>query len=68
MYYIVRSLQPSATLADVKSVDGLRQALGKINLEEESSGILKDLLEQCMTRSNYLKQDKVIIHIESIRS
>ncbi|XP_022081754.1 condensin-2 complex subunit G2-like isoform X2 [Acanthaster planci] len=58
MYYLVRSLQPTATIADVKSVDGLRQALSKINLEEESSATLKDLLEQCMTRRNYLKQDK----------
>ncbi|XP_038078115.1 condensin-2 complex subunit G2-like isoform X2 [Patiria miniata] len=58
MYFIVRSLQSSATIADIKSLDSLRHALSKINLDVESSTTLKDLLEQCMTKPNYLKQDK----------
>ncbi|XP_033625419.1 condensin-2 complex subunit G2-like [Asterias rubens] len=58
MYYLVRSLQPSATVADVKSVDSLRQALLQIKMDDDSSTTIKDLLEQCVTRPNYLKQDK----------
>ena len=46
MYYLVRSLQPTATVADIKSVDSLRQALSKIDMKDDSSTTLKDLLEQ----------------------
>ena len=59
MYYLVRSLQPAATIDNIKSVDKLRQALQQIKMEDESSTTLKDLLEQCVIRPNYLKQDKV---------
>ncbi|XP_071503358.1 condensin-2 complex subunit G2-like [Diadema antillarum] len=58
MYFLVKTLQPSGTGADIKLLYTMREAFSHLSLTDESSKALKELLEQCIISPTYLKVDE----------
>ncbi|XP_030855770.1 condensin-2 complex subunit G2 [Strongylocentrotus purpuratus] len=57
MYLLVKTLQPSGMVSDVKLLCSMRESFSQLNLADESSSSLKELLEQCIINSTFLKND-----------
>ena len=52
---------------DVKAVYSMRQVLEQIDMEDESSAALRNLLERCIITPCYLKSDTVsFAHLQSV--
>ncbi|XP_071943321.1 condensin-2 complex subunit G2-like isoform X2 [Antedon mediterranea] len=58
MFFLVKSLQPDASLADVKRVYSLRASLLQIDYADESSTTIKNLLLRCVISPTFLKPDE----------
>ncbi|XP_041457703.1 condensin-2 complex subunit G2-like [Lytechinus variegatus] len=57
MYLLVKTLQPSGMVSDVRLLYSMRKSFSQLNLADESSTSLKELLEQCFINSIFLKND-----------
>nr|XP_054749931.1 condensin-2 complex subunit G2-like [Lytechinus pictus] len=67
MYLLVKTLQPSGMVSDVRLLYSMRKSFSQLNLADESSTSLKELLEQCFINSIFLKNDDVSLkHITFI--
>ncbi|XP_033124191.1 condensin-2 complex subunit G2-like [Anneissia japonica] len=58
MFFLVKSIQPNASFADVKRVFSMRYSLLQIDFEDESSVTLKNLLLSSAISTAFLKADE----------